>query len=93
MMDATHIRATQAAAGAKKKGEKGEQEPPHHALGRSRGGLTTKILLCDAEGHPQAENGVREDQDRRVIKDYMPNAISWNISLAGLKLPTHCDLV
>ena len=33
----------------KKKGEKGEEEPPDHALGRSRGGLTTKIhLLCDA---------------------------------------------
>ena len=41
--------------GRKKKGKEGEEEPPDHALGRSRGGLTTKIhLLCDAVGHPLA---------------------------------------
>lgn len=28
-------------------------EPPEHALGRSRGGYSTKLhLLCDVEGHP-----------------------------------------
>ncbi len=28
-------------------------EPPDHALGRSRGGYSTKLhLLCDVEGHP-----------------------------------------
>ena len=34
-----------------KKGD--PQEPADHALGRSRGGFTTKIhLLCDRHGHP-----------------------------------------
>lgn len=29
------------------------EEPPDHALGRSRGGFSTKIhLLCDSNGHP-----------------------------------------
>lgn len=29
------------------------EEPADHALGRSRGGFTTKIhILCDSEGHP-----------------------------------------
>ena len=34
-------------------GKKGPEEPQDHALGRSRGGLTTKIhILCDANGFP-----------------------------------------
>lgn len=34
-------------------GKKGPEEPQDHALGRSRGGLTTKIhMLCDAKGVP-----------------------------------------
>lgn len=33
--------------------KKGADEPADHALGRSRGGLTTKIhMLCDANGVP-----------------------------------------
>lgn len=36
---------------AEKKGE--PEEPEDHALGRSGGGLTTKIhILCDSHGHP-----------------------------------------
>ncbi|QEU26581.1 MULTISPECIES: IS5 family transposase [Pseudomonas] len=51
MIDSTAIRATRAASGAGKKG--GPEEPVDHALGRSRGGLTTKIhMLCDASGVP-----------------------------------------
>ena len=51
MVDSTSIRATRSASGAGKKG--GAIEPPDHALGRSRGGLTTKIhLLCDSRGFP-----------------------------------------
>ncbi|AVB24348.1 transposase [Pseudomonas syringae] len=35
--------------------KRGPQEPPHHCLGRSRGGLTTKIhLACDSHGFPLA---------------------------------------
>lgn len=34
-------------------GKRGPDEPADHALGRSRGGLTTKIhMLCDANGTP-----------------------------------------
>ncbi len=47
-IDSTIVRAHQHAAGARK----GRQSP---ALGRSRGGLTTKIhLACDAGGRPLA---------------------------------------
>ncbi|WP_122359038.1 IS5 family transposase [Pseudomonas ficuserectae] len=53
MVDSTSIRASRAASGAGKKG--GPQEPQHHCLGRSRGGLTTKIhLACDSHGIPLA---------------------------------------
>ncbi|MDR0281274.1 MAG: IS5 family transposase [Paucimonas sp.] len=51
MIDSTAVRATRASSGAGKKG--GFDEPADHALGRSRGGLTTKIhMLCDANGVP-----------------------------------------
>ncbi|WP_414892466.1 IS5 family transposase [Pseudomonas serboccidentalis] len=51
MIDSTAVRATRASSGAGKKG--GPDEPADHALGRSRGGLTTKIhMLCDANGTP-----------------------------------------
>ena len=51
MIDSTSIRATRAASGGGKKG--GRQEPVDHVLGRSRGGLTTKIhMLCDRYGWP-----------------------------------------
>ncbi|MQU04023.1 IS5 family transposase, partial [Pseudomonas sp. FSL R10-2245] len=51
MIDSTAVRATRASSGAGKKGD--FEEPQDHALGRSRGGLTTKIhMLCDANGVP-----------------------------------------
>ncbi|WP_239984516.1 IS5 family transposase, partial [Cronobacter sakazakii] len=50
MIDSTAVRATRASSGA---GKKGGEEPLDHALGRSRGGLTTKIhMVCDANGVP-----------------------------------------
>ncbi|ENA29992.1 hypothetical protein HMPREF1487_08246 [Pseudomonas sp. HPB0071] len=50
MVDSTTIRATRAAAGG---GKKGPDEPVDHCLGRSRGGLGTKIhLICDTNGYP-----------------------------------------
>ena len=50
MIYSTAVRATRASSGA---GKKGPDEPVDHALGRSRGGLTTKIhMLCDANGVP-----------------------------------------
>jgi len=46
MIDSSAVRATRASSGA---GKRGPEEPPDHALGRSRGGLTTKIhLICSA---------------------------------------------
>ncbi|MEV7685080.1 IS5 family transposase [Streptomyces bungoensis] len=45
-VDSTVVRAHQHAAGALKRGLKAEGEPADHALGRSRGGLSTKIHLA-----------------------------------------------
>ncbi|MFI2189065.1 IS5 family transposase [Streptomyces sioyaensis] len=47
-VDSTSVRAHQHAAGARKKGRAGE--PEERALGRSRGGLTTKVHLA-ADDH------------------------------------------
>ncbi|RMT50120.1 ISPsy13, transposase OrfB, partial [Pseudomonas syringae pv. solidagae] len=50
-MDSTAVRAIRASSGAGKEG--GPEEPLCHALGRSRGGLTTKIhMVRDANGVP-----------------------------------------
>lgn len=50
MIDSTAVRATRVSSGTEKKGA---DEPADHALGRSRGGLTTKIhMFCDTNGTP-----------------------------------------
>ncbi|MFE3760447.1 IS5 family transposase [Streptomyces sp. NPDC059104] len=52
-VDSTIVRAHQHAAGARQKGPR--QASPSHALGRSRGGLTTKIhLAADSRCRPLA---------------------------------------
>ena len=52
-IDASVIRAHQHSAGALKKGETPEQSRENQALGRSRGGLSTKIhVIVDALGYP-----------------------------------------
>ncbi|WP_435809296.1 IS5 family transposase [Streptomyces longwoodensis] len=53
-IDSTIVRAHQhAAATGRKGGGHRPDEPDDHALGRSRGGLTTKIrLACDGRGRP-----------------------------------------
>ncbi|MFF8513262.1 IS5 family transposase [Streptomyces sp. NPDC015492] len=51
-VDSTIVRAHQHAAGGRSKGAPAD-EPEHHALGRSRGGLTTKIhLAADSRCRP-----------------------------------------
>lgn len=51
MIDSAALRPTRASSGAGKKRE--SKELLKHALGHSRGGLTTKIhMLCDANGVP-----------------------------------------
>ncbi|MFF2013889.1 IS5 family transposase [Streptomyces sp. NPDC058195] len=53
-VDSTIVRAHQHAAGARKKGAP-DDEPDDHAIGRSRGGLTTKIhLAADGRCRPLA---------------------------------------
>ncbi|MFJ8667358.1 IS5 family transposase [Streptomyces sp. NPDC093600] len=54
-IDSTVVRAHQHAAATGRKGAPLADEPDDHALGRSRGGLTTKIhLACDSKGRPLA---------------------------------------
>ncbi|MER7983904.1 IS5 family transposase [Streptomyces sp. NPDC095817] len=54
-IDSTIVRAHQHAAATGRKGGSTGDEPYDHALGRSRGGLTTKIhLACDGKGRPLA---------------------------------------
>ncbi|MBL1121164.1 IS5 family transposase [Streptomyces sp. 110] len=54
-IDSTIVRAHQHAAATGRKGGSTGDEPDDHALGRSRGGLTTKIhLSCDGKGRPLA---------------------------------------
>ncbi|MEV8312447.1 IS5 family transposase [Streptomyces flavidovirens] len=52
-IDSTIVRAHQHAAATGRKGGSTSDEPDDHALGRSRGGLTTKLhLACDGRGRP-----------------------------------------
>ncbi|WP_406052925.1 IS5 family transposase [Streptomyces virginiae] len=54
-VDSTVVRAHQHAAGAPQKGAAGRREPADHALGRSRGGLSTKVhLAADGRARPLA---------------------------------------
>ena len=74
------------------------EEPADHALGRSRGGFSTKIhLLCDGLGHPlcfqlspgQAHESkyldvILKDADENLI-DSKGEPIAWPIALGGDK--------
>ena len=74
------------------------KEPADHALGRSRGGFSTKIhLLCDGQGHPlhvhltaghTHESTVLatllEGADR-ALRDGQGHRIDWPLALAGDK--------
>ena len=79
--------------------EKGDaDEPDDHALGRSRGGLTSKIhILCDRHGHPlhfQVTAGQTHEAsvfdtlligaDRHLI-DEQGEPVAWPIAMAGDK--------
>src|SRR6476469_1156922 len=78
--------------------KKDPSEPPDHALGRSRGGLSTKFhLLCDGHGHPlhfrltagQAHDNTAlvpllDGADEAVVDgDGAP--VAWPVALAGDK--------
>ena len=78
-------------------GKKGEsREPDDHALGRSRGGFSTKIhLLCDQVGHPlyfcltpgqtseyKAFDTLLEGADE-VLYEANGEPLAWPVALAG----------
>lgn len=91
----TVVRAARCAAGGAKKDL---EEPPDHALGRSRGGYSTKIqVLCDGHGRPlhfhltagQAHEAtalvpLREGADERIV-DSGGEPVAWPVALAGDK--------
>lgn len=74
------------------------EEPADHALGRSRGGFSTKIhVLCDGHGHPlhfhltpgqvhesQALVPLLEGADAAVV-DFDDCSVAWPVALAGDK--------
>ena len=73
-------------------------EPDAHALGRSRGGISTKIhILCDGQGHPldvvvtagQVHESTALDtlltQADRDLLDDQGDPIPWPVALAGDK--------
>jgi transposase len=80
----------------RKKGD--PEEPQDHALGRSRGGFSTKIhILCDSEGHPlhallspgQSHESsyiqdVLDGADARLV-DTKGRAVAWPNALAADK--------
>jgi transposase len=94
-IDGTSVRAARCAGGGAKKNP---EEPADHALGRSRGGFSTKIhLLCDSHGHPlhfhltagQAHDNTAlvpllDGADTSVV-DGDGEAIAWPVALAGDK--------
>lgn len=74
------------------------EEPSDHALGRSRGGFSTKIhLLCDGQGHPlhfhitggevhesTVVDTLLEGADAQVL-DVDGAPVAWPVHLAGDK--------
>jgi transposase len=83
-------------SGRRKKGDL--EEPADHALGRSRGGFSTKVhLLCDSHGHPlhfhltagqdhesTALVALLEGADAELL-DADEKPIAWPVALAGDK--------
>lgn len=79
-----------------KKGD--PEEPADHALGRSRGGFSTKIhLLCDGDGNPlhfhltpgqdhesTALEALLAGADESVVDEH-GEAVAWPVALAGDK--------
>lgn len=94
-IDGTVVRAARCAAGG---GKEDSEEPLDHALGRSRGGFSTKIhVLCDSHGHPldfhltagQAHETTAfvpllEGAEERIV-DGDCEPVAWPLALAGDK--------
>lgn len=83
----------------RRRGQKNDpEEPSDHALGRSRGGFSTKIhVLCDERGHPlhfhltpgqahesKALVALLAGADEQVV-DHDDEPVAWPVQLAGDK--------
>ncbi|MGY5014305.1 IS5 family transposase [Streptomyces sp. 900105755] len=77
-VDSTVCRAHQHAAGARKKGLQAS-EPDDHALGRSRGGLSTKVHLA-SDGHARP-------LVLRVTAGQAGDAPAFETVMAGIRVP------
>jgi len=95
-IDGAVVRAARCAAGGGKK--KDADEPQDHAIGRSRGGLSTKIhLLCDRDAHPLTfALSAGQRHESTMLEAVLTNAdeglfdaegepIAWPVALAGDK--------
>ncbi|MGY1402177.1 IS5 family transposase [Streptomyces sp. SS10] len=78
-VDSTVCRAHQHAAGARKRGLPDQAEPEGHALGRSRGGLSTKVhLASDSHARPLALH---------VIAGQAGDAPAFETVMADIRVP------
>ncbi|MFC9589313.1 IS5 family transposase [Streptomyces sp. NPDC056944] len=78
-VDSTVCRAHQHAAGARKRGRPGQTEPDDHALGRSRGGLSTKVHIAS------------DDRARPLVRWVTPgqagDAPAFEAVMAAIRVP------
>lgn len=76
-MDGTVVRAHQSAAGAPN--DSRPEEPQDHALGRSKGGVSTKIhLVCDGSGTPFAVAiGPGQEHETQQAIAVLQEALAW----------------
>ncbi|MFE1383479.1 IS5 family transposase [Streptomyces sp. NPDC058740] len=78
-VDSTVCRAHQHSAGARKRGRPGRSEPEDHALGRSRGGLSTKVhLASDSRARPLSIH---------VTAGQAGDAPAFEAVMAGIRVP------
>nr|WP_281194324.1 IS5 family transposase [Streptomyces yerevanensis] len=78
-VDSTVCRAHQHSAGARKRGRPGRSEPKDHALGRSRGGLSTKVhLASDSRARPLSLH---------VTAGQAGDAPAFEAVMAGIRIP------
>ncbi|MFK4196892.1 IS5 family transposase [Streptomyces sp. NPDC033754] len=78
-VDSTVCRAHQHSAGARKRGRLAGSEPEDHALGRSRGGLSTKVhLASDSRARPLSIH---------VTGGQAGDAPAFEAVMAGIRIP------
>jgi transposase len=86
-VDGTVVRAARCAAGGGKQDD--PEEPEDHALGRSRGGFSTKIhLVCDRNGHPlHVHLTPGQAHESTCLKDLLENTEVTDYDGQALPLP------